>query len=175
MDFINIIIVVIFIGFLGYEGYRAGQAFFKHRKLVAETISIRKNVHIQKDYIVWCLLYFVFAIILCFFSLTYYKTELYLEAVLFLLFFLFCFVFMMEMIIAKTVVFYDTGFMCNLGHHKYRSVLKITSEKQFLKGYVVKLTNDETVILSKKAVEVLKTYIESYKNAKKENRKESKR
>lgn len=168
-NYLNVIMLVVFVAFLGYEGYHTLKTFRKHEEIMKETLANHKNAKVCKDYFKWNILYILLgalAIIMAFFSYIQGET---LEMLVFIFFFIFTFVLMMQMMVSKTVVFYDSGFMYNLKHYKYRFVTHIGEDKNKLKGIPVKVTGEDQILLSKKVIDELKAHIEAYKKRKQEN------
>lgn len=168
MDLLNVAIVVLFFVFLVIQGYQSVKRLKAHLEATKECTEKRKNVVVCKDYMLWVIIYLVMGVVMVFYGVYFYGPSQFLYFSLFLVLAAFTIVFCMDSMVAKTVVFYDTGFLYNGEHKKYRSILKIGEKKKFAKGYTVRLTNDESVLLTKKAKELLEVKIAEYKATKKE-------
>lgn len=168
MDLINLAIVVLFFVFLVIQGYQSFKRMKTHLDATKECVDKRKDVVVCKDYTLWVVIYLVMGAVMVFYGVYFYGPSQLLYFSLFLILAAFTIVFCMDSIVAKTTVFYDTGFLYNCEHKKYRSILKIGEKKKFAKGYTIRLTNDDSVLLTKKAKELLEVKLADYKASKKD-------
>lgn len=167
MEYLNYLIVIIFAVFLVLEGKESIKRFKAHKEMVKEVLERKEGIIVCKDY-KWIIFgYVVCALFMAAYSIIYVKNEQLSFAAIFWVFDLFCIIFIMDAIVTRTIVFFESGFLFGTQTIKYRSVLKIEDKKHFLKGYRVKLTQDMEAYVTKKARVILEEKLVEYKNRKK--------
>lgn len=169
MDFnttLNMVILIAFLGFIGYEGRDAYRAYREHKRLV-EKLSKTKKIEVHKDYKMIVIAYVVMALVIVVNTIYYIEQKSYSLAAISACIPFFCIIFIFESMMTRTYVFYDTGFLCGVNQIKYRSILKVTDKKKFLRGYELKLTSDEVTYVTKKIRPILEEHLKEFKDRKK--------
>lgn len=168
MDYFSILIFVLLLVFLGFEGKNAIKSLVEHKKQVKQIQETKKGVVVCKDYQKIVLLYGALAIAIVFYSFYYYQMKMATFAIIFSVMPLFCIIFILEAIVTRTIVFYESGFLFSGKTYKYRSVLKISNKKKFVRGYHVQMINDEDLIyVTKKSKPLLEEKLKEFKDRKK--------
>lgn len=168
MDYFSILIFIVLIVFLGFEGKNAIQVFIEHNDLVKRTINSKKDVMVCKDYKTSVIFYGILALVIAAYSIYYFKMKLVTFGVVFAIMPLFCIIFILEAIVTRTIVFYESGFLYSGKAYRYKSILKISDKKRFIRGYHVQMINDgDLVYVSKNTKPIMEEKLKEYKNRKK--------
>lgn len=171
MDFISILMLAFITGFTIYQGYLSLKTFMNMRKELKMIQANKKNVVICKDYFAFALIYALLTVFMFGYGFLYVKAELYLLGGLFVVFSIFCFVFVIDSIATRTTVFYDGGFLCYGKTFKYRSVLNVEEKSRILRGSEIKIIGETTPIyVSKKSKAILEERLLDYKNKSKKRK-----
>ncbi|MGN1343151.1 MAG: hypothetical protein ACI4U3_01130, partial [Traorella sp.] len=167
MKLLNIILCLILLVFIGFEGMELFKSYKQSREAMSIIKKNKPNVIEVRDYQILVLVYsfvFLLMVITAVFNII---NKVYFTGIVMLEFSVLCIIFILECIITRTILFYDSGFLYYGKQYKYRSVLKIEDKKKWLRGYHVKMTNDEEVYVTKKSRPVMEEKLKEFKNRKK--------
>lgn len=168
MDILNLIILIFFSGVFCFEAYQSIKRYKAFKEELKETLNKKTGCIVQKDYKGFVIAYIFVGLSLFFYSSFYFNTDQTIYGFIMLVFALFSFTFALDSIVQRTTVFYDSGLYVNQEHRKYRSILKIMDKHSFLRGYAVRLTNNDEIFVSKKGRVILEEKLALYKERKKE-------
>lgn len=167
MQIINVIILVAFLSFFILEGKQAVLRFLDMKKEMAKINETKTDIEVCKDYMTAVIAYSAFGLFILGYGIYFMMKSSFLYGGIFIVLSLYCIVFILESIVMKTFMFYESGFLAGGKVYKYKSVMKISDKKKFIRGYQLKVIGDDEVFVTKKSKPILESRLQAHKNRKK--------
>ena len=168
---LSLLVLCLVLAFTLYQGYQSIKTLIQMRKSLEFIKNNKQNVVICKDYKAFAIAYAVFSLLMAAYSTLYFNAKLYTLGALFIVFTIYCIVYIIDSFANRTTAFYDGGFLCYGKMFKYKNVVEIEEKSRILRGSAIKLVGEALpVYVSKKSKAILQERLTDFRNKNKKRR-----